>query len=102
LRQQALAIAVAFVCALATWNASADERSERLGLELAALYAGAPARPLDEIKLEALRARLAAPTPPERVGVVLWDEPRKGTSPPRTASPDAPSANLSVGISIHR
>jgi len=100
LRPQALAIAVAFVCALATWNASADERSERLGLELAALYAGAPARPLDDIKLEALRARLAAP--PERVGVVLWDEPRKGNSPPRTASPDAPSANVSVGISIHR
>lgn len=83
-------IAVAFglaVCAIA----HADEQTQPW----------AQSRAVDDGRLAALRAGVAAPVMPQ-AGVILWDEPRKAPPPPRNAAADKGACVLLTASVNHR
>ena len=60
---------------------------------------GENATPVAEQRLESLRGQRPAPTQLQQVGVVLWDEPRPGVPPARSAEPQgAPQLQFSVSV----
>jgi hypothetical protein len=72
-------------------TAHADEREQ----------SWAQSRALDDERLAALRAGVAAPLMPQ-AGVILWDEPRKSPPPPRNAAADHGACVLLTASVNHR
>jgi hypothetical protein len=65
------------------------------------LFADNEVRAVRDEELEQLRGRLPAPMTLQQVGVVLWDEPRRGP-PPQRGSQSPPSSGVTVGATILR
>ncbi len=99
------AIAVGFACTL-SFGALADGGPAR---DLPLLAAQEPllpvllgSRPADASQLAQLRAGMGAPLAAHRTGVILWDEPRPGIPPARSASAPSDSASITAAASILR
>jgi hypothetical protein len=98
---QALAFGLACVFASVAF-AEAEEPLKRVADDIAAIFADVRITPLDDGQLEDLRGRLPGPTTVHTVGVVLWDEPRKGAPPQRGNSESPPPTGLTGGVFIQR
>jgi hypothetical protein len=95
---------IAFGACALSFSASADERPEPSALashDAPGLFADNEARAIGDEELEQLRGRLPAPMTLQQVGVVLWDEPRKGL-PPQRGSQSPPPSGVTVGATILR
>lgn len=96
-------IAVGLGCALC-FGALADPRaaSDPLLAQERGEAGVFDSRPLGEEQLARLRGRLASPPGLEQTAVILWDEPRPGVPPPRSANPPSGESSVSAAGSIHR
>jgi hypothetical protein len=105
-------IVVGFAFALC-FSALADDRVARERLENdrvepslfeASIFGENESRCLDDEELADLRGRLLAPMGLQQAGVVLWDEPRKGLTPPppRNGGEQPHGPSITGGGTIHR
>lgn len=103
MRGWAKLIVVGFAWALC-FSALAGDRAGLHALGRGCAGPGIPqaSRPLDDERLDAMRAGLAAPAQLQQAGVILWDEPRKVLPPLRNGNHSGSGPSVNVTVTIHR
>lgn len=96
-----VSIALALAFAMGSSKALADDRVEPerfAASEHADLFEG-EVRAVGDEALDELRGRMPAPFATQQVGVLLWDEPRRG-HPPQRSGDSPPPQNVTGGVAI--